>query len=71
LFDWMIHLVGGNPWTYAVVCGVAAGDVLFPLAAGVALLVGLAIEGYRRLQARRGRDVLGDPIGRAGSPRRR
>jgi membrane protein DedA with SNARE-associated domain len=41
------------------------------LAAGVALLVGLAIEGYRRLQRRRGRDVLGDPIGPAGSPRRR
>jgi membrane-associated protein len=31
LFDWITHLVGGSPWTYAVVCGIAAGDVLFPL----------------------------------------
>jgi membrane protein DedA with SNARE-associated domain len=31
LFDWITHLVGGSPWTYAVVWGVAAGDVLFPL----------------------------------------
>jgi membrane protein DedA with SNARE-associated domain len=31
LFDWITHLVGGNPWTYAVVCAVAAADVLLPL----------------------------------------
>jgi membrane-associated protein len=31
LFDWITHLVGGSPWTYAVVFGIAAGDVLFPL----------------------------------------
>jgi membrane-associated protein len=31
LFDWITHLVGGSPWTYAVVCAVAAADVLLPL----------------------------------------
>ena len=31
MFDWITHLVGGSPWTYAVVSGVAADDVLFPL----------------------------------------
>jgi membrane-associated protein len=31
VFDWITHLVSGNPWTYVVVAGIAAADVLFPL----------------------------------------
>jgi membrane protein DedA with SNARE-associated domain len=31
LFDWITHLVGGSPWTYAVVFAVAAADVILPI----------------------------------------
>jgi membrane-associated protein len=37
------------------------------IAFGIATLVGLGTEVYRRLQKRRGRDVLGDPLERAGT----
>lgn len=31
MFDWITHLVSGNPWTYVVVAGVAGADVLLPV----------------------------------------
>jgi membrane protein DedA with SNARE-associated domain len=31
VFDWITHLVSGNPWTYVIVAGIAFADVLFPL----------------------------------------
>jgi len=37
------------------------------IAFGIATLVGLGAEVYRRVQKRRGKDVLGDPLERAGS----
>ncbi len=31
VFDWLLNLVAGNPWTYLVITGVSGGDVVLPL----------------------------------------
>jgi membrane protein DedA with SNARE-associated domain len=59
--------------TYATMLGYLGGAAFRdstwkPLAAslGAATLIGVAIEGWRRLQKHRGRDILGDPIDEGG-----
>jgi membrane protein DedA with SNARE-associated domain len=62
--------VAAGLWAvYASMLGYIGGETFkeslwLPLAASlaVAMLVGLALEAWRRLQRRRGRDVLGDQL---------
>jgi membrane-associated protein len=39
MFDWIVNLVSGSEWTYAVVLLVAGGDVLFPLLPSETLVI--------------------------------
>jgi membrane protein DedA with SNARE-associated domain len=43
LFDWVTQLVGGSPWTYAVVCAVAAADVLLPVLPSETVVIAAAV----------------------------
>jgi membrane-associated protein len=67
-------VVAGILWaTYAAVLGYAGGRTFedstwkpFAVSLGMAGLVGLALEAWRRMQKRRGRDFLGDPLDEEG-----
>lgn len=47
MFEDLVHIISGTPWTYALVLGIAAGDVLFPLLPSETVVITAAVVATR------------------------